>query len=82
MNSIKEQMIKMSKLLRVSFLKFTSIKYPRITAEFFSSKPNRWTDPVDQTPKPVDYNLPADYTYADTGFGGVFYKYYGDRNRN
>ena len=39
-------------------------------------------EPIDQTPKPTDYNLPADYTYADTSFGGVFYKYYGDNNRN
>ena len=39
-------------------------------------------EPMDQTPKPADYNLPADYTYADTSFGGVFYKYYGDKNRN
>ena len=39
-------------------------------------------NPIDQTSKPADFNLPADYMYADTSFGGVFHKYYGDKTRN
>ena len=37
--------------------------------------------PYNPIPQPEDFNLPAEYTYTETPFGGIFYKYYGDRER-
>ena len=48
---------------------------PAITTR--SPTPTTTTGP----PVPSDYNLPSDYIYAETDFGGIFYKRYSQMKR-